>query len=166
VHRLGRCIRNPDPWPERRGSRHLAQRNRPRPRPHADLRKAIHGINTVYKSRPTIKDIPISCPTDRPQLPIANPRVFDFYRTRTVGSFLPRGYPRMSAVWANFLSVSRTRKHRRGVSNWDSEELDEAADEAGSSRHRPDTPDEWATPPSGQATRPKGPLVEIVKIGE
>ncbi len=101
VHRLGACISIPimagaagiaDIWRQRTGRGQDLT---------LDLRKAIHGINPMYKSMPTINGYPYQLPYGiNPSYQIANPMVFDFYRTRDGRFFLPTGPTRAcSAVW-------------------------------------------------------------------
>ena len=54
-----------------------------------DLRKAIHGINPMYKFMPTINGYPYQLPYF-----LGNPMGFDLYRTKDGRFFLPTGaYP-------------------------------------------------------------------------
>src|SRR6476646_5371328 len=168
VHRLGACISIPimagaagiaDIWRQRTGRGQDLT---------LDLRKAIHGINPIYKSMPTINGYPYQLPYGiDPSYQIANPMVFDFYRTRDGRFFLPTGaYPRMFSSMANFLKCAPNKESiAEAVSNWDSEELDEAAAEAGVVFAIVRTPDEWANHPQGRQLAQR-PLVEIVKIGD
>src|ERR1700752_791650 len=91
VHRLGACIGIPimagaagiaDILPQRSGvGQDLS----------LDLRKAIHGINPMYKFMPTINGHPYQLPFF-----IGNPMGFDLYQTRDGRFFLPTGaYPRL-----------------------------------------------------------------------
>ena len=147
VHRLGACISIPimagaagiaDIWRQRTGRGQDLT---------LDLRKAIHGINPSYQ--------------------IANPMIFDFYRTRDGRFFLPTGaYPRMFSSMANFLKCAPNKESlAEAVSKWDSEELDEAAAAAGVVFAIVRTPEEWANHPQGRQLAER-PLVEIVKIGD
>src|SRR6516165_7904850 len=124
-----------------------------------DLRKAIHGINPMYKAMPTINGYPYQLPYwIDPSYQIDNPMGFDFYRTRDGKFFLPTGaYPRLFSSMANFLGCAPNKKSlAEAVSKWDSEELDEAAAEAGVVFAIVRTPEEWANHPQGKqlADRP------------
>jgi crotonobetainyl-CoA:carnitine CoA-transferase CaiB-like acyl-CoA transferase len=67
---------------------------------------------------------------------------------------------------ANFLGCAPNKESlAEAVSNWDSEELDEAAAEAGVVFAIVRTPEEWANHPQGKQLADR-PLVEIVKIGD
>jgi len=168
VHRLGACISIPimaaaagiaDIWRQRTGRGQDLT---------LDLRKAIHGINPMYKSMPTINGYPYQLPYGiNPSYQIANPMVFDFYRTRDGRFFLPTGaYPRMFSSMANFLKCAPNKESlAEAVSKWDSEELDEAAAAAGVVFAIVRTPEEWANHPQGRQLA-ESPLVEIVKIGD
>src|SRR6201988_2035717 len=168
VHRLGACLSIPimagaagvaGIWRQRTGRGQDLT---------LDLRKAIHGINPMYKSMPTINGYPYQGPYGiSPSYQIVNPMVFDVYRTRDGRFFLPTGaYPRMFSNMANFLKCAPNKESiAEAVSKWDSEELDEAAAEAGVVFAIVRTPDEWANHPQGRQLA-ESPLVEIVKTGD
>ena len=163
VHRLGACIAIPimagaagiaDIWRQRTGRGQDLT---------LDLRKAIHGINPGYKFMPTVNGYPY-------QLPYwvgAPPMGFDLYRTKDGRLFLPTGaYPRMLEGMCTFLGCSPDKDSiAKAVSQWDSEELDKAAAEAGVVYAIVRTPEEWAVHPQGKYLADK-PLVEIIKIGD
>jgi len=92
---------------------------------------------------------------------------FDLYRTKDGRLFLPTGaYPRMLEGMCTFLGCSPdTDSIAKAVSQWDSEELDKAAAEAGVVYAIVRTPEEWAVHPQGKYLADK-PLVEIIKIGD
>ena len=101
MHRLGASISTPtiagaagiaDIWRQRTGRGQDLT---------LDLRRAIHGINPMYKSMPTINGYPYQAPYGlNPSYRIANPRIFDFCRTRDGRFFLPTGPTRAcSALW-------------------------------------------------------------------
>src|SRR6201987_4262824 len=129
VHRLGACISIPimagaagiaDIWRQRTGRGQDLT---------LDLRKAIHGINPMYKSMPTINGYPYQVPYGiSPSYQIANPMIFDFYRTRDGRFFLPTGaYPRMFSSMANFLKCAPNKESiAEAVSNWGRGGLGEA----------------------------------------
>ena len=172
VHRLGTCIAIPlmagaagiaDIWRQRTGRGQDLT---------LDLRKAIHGINPMYKSMPTINGYPYQLPYWVRSLPgggfgIVNPMGFDLYRTRDGRFFLPTGgYPRLFSSMASFLGCAPDKNSiAKAVSQWDSEELDKAAAEAGVVSAIIRTAEEWAAHPQGKYLADK-PLVEIIKIGD
>jgi crotonobetainyl-CoA:carnitine CoA-transferase CaiB-like acyl-CoA transferase len=162
VHRLGACIGIPmmagaagiaDIWRQRNGRGQDLS---------LDLRKAIHGINPMYKFMPTINGYPYQLPYF-----IGNPMGFDLYRTKDGRFFLPTGaYPRLLASMCTFLGCSPDKDSiATAVSNWDSAELDEAAAEKELVFALVRTAEEWAQHPQGKHLAEK-PVVEIVKIGD
>jgi crotonobetainyl-CoA:carnitine CoA-transferase CaiB-like acyl-CoA transferase len=162
VYRLGACIGIPimagaagiaDIWRQRSGSGQDLR---------LDLRKAIHGINPLYKFMPTINGHPYQLPYF-----LGNPMGFDLYQTKDGRWFLPTGaYPRLLDSMCTFLDCSPDKVSiAKAVSKWDAMELDaEAADkELVFAVVR--TADEWADHPQGKQLA-DSPLVEIVKIGD
>jgi crotonobetainyl-CoA:carnitine CoA-transferase CaiB-like acyl-CoA transferase len=162
VHRLGACISIPimagaagiaDIWRQRSGRGQDLT---------LDLRKAIHGINPMYKQIPTINGYPY-------QLPywIDNPMGFDLYRTKDGRLFLPTGaYPRLLNDMCSFLRCGPDHHQiAEAVSKWDSAELEEAAAAAELVFAFVRTVEEWAAHPQGKQLAER-PLVEIVKIGD
>jgi crotonobetainyl-CoA:carnitine CoA-transferase CaiB-like acyl-CoA transferase len=162
AHRLGACISIPimagaagiaDIWRQRTGRGQDLT---------LDLRKAIHGINPMYKQIPTINGYPY-------QLPywIDNPMGFDLYRTKDGRLFLPTGaYPRLLNDMCSFLRCGPDHDQIvEAVSKWDSAELEEAAAAAGLVFAFVRTVEEWAAHPQGKQLAER-PLVEIVKIGD
>ena len=127
-----------------------------------DLRKAIHGINPLYKFMPTVNGYPYQFPYG-----IGNPMGFDLYLTKDSRWFLPTGaYPRMLASMCTFLGCSPDKDSiAKAVSKWDGLELDEAAADKELVFAVVRTPEEWANHPQGKYLAEK-PLVEIVKIGD
>jgi crotonobetainyl-CoA:carnitine CoA-transferase CaiB-like acyl-CoA transferase len=162
VHRLGACIGIPimagaagiaNIWRQRSGRGQDLS---------LDLRKAIHGINPMYKFMPTINGYPYQMPYF-----IGNPMGFDFYRTKDGRFFLPTGaYPRLLNGMCTFLGSSPDKASiANAVSQWDGLKLDEAAAEAGVVFAVVRTDEEWAAHPQGKHLADK-PVVEIVKIGD
>jgi crotonobetainyl-CoA:carnitine CoA-transferase CaiB-like acyl-CoA transferase len=162
VHRLGACIGIPimaaaagiaDIWRQRSGRGQDLT---------LDLRKAIHGINPLYKFTPTVNGYPYQAP-----YMIGNPMAFDLYRTKDGRFFLPTGaYPRLLAGMCTFLRCSPDKDSiAKAVSQWDGMELDEAAADKGLVFALVRTPEEWAAHPQGMQLAEK-PLVEVVKIGD
>jgi crotonobetainyl-CoA:carnitine CoA-transferase CaiB-like acyl-CoA transferase len=167
-HRLGACIAIPimagaagiaDIWRQRTGRGQDLT---------LDLRKAIHGINPMYKFNPTVNGYPYQLPYwINPDYQLDNPMGFDLYRTKDGRFFLPTGaYPGLLNDMCSFLRCGPDHDQiAEAVSNWNSEELDEAAAEAGLVFAIVRTPEEWAAHPQGKQLADR-PLVEIVKIGD
>jgi crotonobetainyl-CoA:carnitine CoA-transferase CaiB-like acyl-CoA transferase len=162
THRLGACIGIPimagaagiaDIWRQRSGNGQDLS---------LDLRKAIHGINPMYKFRPTINGYPYQMPYF-----IGNPMGFDFYPTKDGRFFLPTGaYPGLLNSMCAFLGCSPDKDSiAKAVSRWDGLELDEAAAAKELVFALVRTAEEWAAHPQGKQLADK-PLVEIVKIGD
>ena len=147
VHRLGACIAIPimagaagiaDIWRQRSGRGQDLS---------LDLRKAIHGINPMYKFMPTINGYPYQLPYF-----IVNPMGFDLYQTKDGRFFLPTGaYPRLLSSMASFLGCAPDKNSiAKAVSQW----------EARNSTRRPPskelvfavirTAEEWAAHPQGK----------------
>ena len=126
------------------------------------MRKAIHGINPMYKFMPTINGYPYQLPYF-----LGNPMGFDLYRTKDGRFFLPTGaYPRLLNSMCTFLGCSPDKDSiANAVAKWDSAELDEAAAEKDLVFAVIRTAEEWAAHPQGKQLAEK-PLVEIVKIGD
>src|ERR1700744_3298338 len=147
VHRLGACIGIPimagaagiaDIWRQRTGRGQDLT---------LDLRKAIHGINPMYKFMPTINGYPYQLPYF-----IGNPMGFDLYRTKDGRFFLPTGaYPRLLAGMCTFLRCSPDKDSiAKPVSQWASPELHEAAAAAVLVLAVVRTPEEGAPLPQGK----------------
>jgi crotonobetainyl-CoA:carnitine CoA-transferase CaiB-like acyl-CoA transferase len=168
VHRLGACISIPimagaagvaSIWRQRSGRGQDLT---------LDLRKAIHGINPMYKFTPTINGYPYQLPYwINPNYQIDNPMGFDLYRTKDGRLFLPTGaYPGLLNNMCSFLRCGPDHDQiAEAVSKWNSEELDEAAADAGLVFAIVRTPEEWANHPQGKQLADR-PLVVIVKIGD
>src|SRR6201987_4784949 len=128
VHRLGACIGIPimagaagiaNIWRQRSGRGQDLS---------LDLRKAIHGINPLYKFMPTINGYPYQLPYF-----LGNPMGFDLYRTKDGRFFLPTGaYPRLLNSMCTFLGCSPDKDSiAKAVSKWEGLELDEEAADKG-----------------------------------
>jgi crotonobetainyl-CoA:carnitine CoA-transferase CaiB-like acyl-CoA transferase len=167
-HRLGACIAIPimagaagiaDIWRQRSGRGQDLT---------LDLRKAIHGINPMYKFNPTVNGYPYQLPYwINPDYQLDNPMGFDLYRTKDGRFFVPTGaYPGLLNNMCSFLRCGPNHDQiAEAVSKWNSEELDEAAAEAGLVFAIVRPPEEWAAHPQGKQLADR-PLVEIVKIGD
>src|ERR1700733_4144354 len=162
AHRLGACISIPimagaagiaNIWRQRIGRGQDLS---------IDLRKAIHGINPMYKFMPTVNGYPY-------QLPywVDNPMGFDLYLTRDSRWFLPTGaYPRLLQDMCTFLRCSPDKDSiANAVSKWNGMDLDEGAAEKGLVFAVCRSAEEWANHPQGEQLADR-PLVEIVKIGD
>src|SRR3954468_18847988 len=162
VHRLGACIGIPIMGGAAGIAGILRQRSGNGQELSLDLRKAIHGINPMYKFAPTINGYPHQMPYF-----IGNPMGFDFYRTNDGRFFLPTGaYPGLLNSMCAFLGCPPDKDSiAKAVSKWDGLELDEAAAAKELVFAVVRTPEEWAALPQGQQLAEK-PLVEIVKIGD
>ena len=168
VHRLGACIGIPimagaagiaNIWRQRTGRGQDLT---------LDLRKAIHGINPMYKFKPTINGYPYQLPYwINPNYQIDNPMGFDLYRTKDGRLFLPTGaYPSLLNNMCSFLRCGPNRDQiADAVSKWDATKLDEEAAEAGLVFAIVRTAEEWAAHPQGHQLAER-PLVEILKIGD
>jgi crotonobetainyl-CoA:carnitine CoA-transferase CaiB-like acyl-CoA transferase len=168
VHRLGACVSIPimagaagvaNIWRQRTGRGQDLT---------LDLRKAIHGINPMYKFMPTINGYPYQLPYwINPDYQIDNPMGFDLYRTKDGRLFLPTGaYPGLLNNMCSFLRCGPDHDQiAEAVSKWNADELDEAAAAAGLVFAIVRTPEEWANHPQGKQLADR-PLVEIVKIGD
>ena len=167
-HRLGACIGIPimagaagiaDIWRQRSGRGQDLT---------LDLRKAIHGVNPMYKFGPTINGYPYQLPYwFNTNFEFYDPMAFYQYPTRDGRIFVPAGpYPRLLENMCIFLRCGPAQDQiAEAVSKWDSAELDEAAAAAGVVGAIIRTPEEWAAHPQGKQLADK-PLVEIVKIGD
>src|SRR6516225_1489469 len=167
-HRLGACIAIPimagaagiaDIWRQRSGRGQDLT---------LDLRKAIHGINPMYKFGPTINGYPYQLPYwINPNYQLDNPMGFDLYRTRDGRLFLPTGaYPGLLNNMCSFLRCGPDHDQiAQAVAKWDAADLDAAAAEAGLVFAIVRTPEEWAIHPQGKQLADK-PLVEIIKIAD
>jgi crotonobetainyl-CoA:carnitine CoA-transferase CaiB-like acyl-CoA transferase len=167
-HRLGACIGIPimagaagiaDIWRQRSGRGQDLT---------LDLRKAIHGVNPMYKFGPTINGYPYQLPYwFNTNFEFYDPMAFYQYPTRDGRIFVPAGpYPRLLENMCIFLRCGPAQDQiAEAVSKWDSAELDEAAAAAGVVGAIIRTPEEWAAHPQGKQLAER-PLVEIVKIGD
>jgi len=127
-----------------------------------DLRKAIHGVNPLYKFGPTVNGYPYQMP-----YAVGNNMLFTLYLTKDGRWVLPTGaYPHMTAAWSTLLRCS----HEKGaianaILKWDAQDLDEVAAENNMIFAICRSSEEWARHPQGELLATK-PLVEIEKIGD
>ena len=127
-----------------------------------DLRKAIHGVNPVYKFHPTVNGYPYQMP-----YALGNNMIFDLYLTKDGRWVLPTGgYPHMLSDW---ISVLRCSPEKNSIANavlkWNGQDLDDVAAERNMIFAMCRSHDEWAQHPQGQLLASK-PLVEIEKIAD
>ena len=75
-----------------------------------DLRKAIHGVNPVYKFKPTVSGYAYQMPYG-----VGNPLIFDLYLTKDDRWVLPTGgYPHMMSEWCSLLRCPPDKaRHRK-----------------------------------------------------
>ena len=127
-----------------------------------DLRKAIHGVNPLYKFKPTINGYAYQMPYSQ-----GNHMLFDLYMTKDGRWVLPTGaYPHMTAEWCALLRCSHEKASiANGIAKWDALELDEAAAENNMIFAVCRSEEEWANHPQGKFLASK-PLVEIEKIAD
>src|SRR5215469_16811296 len=130
-----------------------------------DLRKAIHGVNPVYKFKPTINGFAYQAPFFSSVLSAGF--VFDLYLTNDGRWVLPTGgYPHMVSEWCNLLNCSPQKTSiANAILQRDGQELDDLA-----ARHNMifalcRSRQEWARHPQGELLASK-PLIEIEKIGD
>ncbi len=127
-----------------------------------DLRQAIHGITPHYSWHPTLNGL---------AHPIAT--VFDNYftlapyKTRDGRTVMASGvYPHQSASWLRFLDTPPDwEKILATLAQWDSGELEEAANAQGLPLTIARTPQEWLEHPHGALLASK-PVIEIEKIAD
>lgn len=127
-----------------------------------DLRKAIHGVNPVYKFKPTVSGYAYQMPYG-----VGNPLIFDLYLTKDGRWVLPTGgYPHMMSEWCTLL---RCPPDKEGIANailkWDGQDLDDLAAERNMIFALCRSREEWALHPQGELLASK-PLNEIEKIAD
>ena len=127
-----------------------------------DLRKAIHGVNPVYKFKPTINGYPYQMPYG-----MGNNMIFGLYLTKDGRWVLPTGgYPHMLAEWCSLLRCSPDKASiTNAILKWDGQDLDDVAAEHNMIFAMCRSREEWASHPQGELLASK-PLVEIEKIAD
>ncbi len=127
-----------------------------------DLRQAIHGITPHYAWHPTLNGLahPIATILD-------NYFTLAPYRTRDGRTVMASGvYPHQSASWLRFLDAPPDWEEiRAAFAQWDSGELEEAANAQGLPLTIARTPQEWLQHPHG-ALLASTPVIEIEKIAD
>ena len=129
-----------------------------------DLRKAIHGVNPLYKFTPTVNGYVYQWPW---LLEHGNPMVFDLYLTKDGRWVLPTGgYPHMAVEWSSLLRCGLDKKSlTNAILKWNAQDLDDAAAERDMVFAMCRSREEWAMHPQGQLLAAK-PLIEIEKIAD
>src|SRR5215470_19011363 len=127
-----------------------------------DLRKAIQGVNPLYKFTPTINGYPYQMP-----YAFGNNLLFGLYMTKDGRWVLPTGvYPNMTRDWISLLNCTQeTNSIANAVLKWNAADLDEAAAARNMIFAVCRSHEEWADHPQGQLLASR-PLVEIEKIGD
>lgn len=127
-----------------------------------DLRKAIHGVNPVYRFKPTINGYAYQMPYSQ-----GNHMLFDLYLTKDGRWVLPTGmYPHMTSDWSALLRCSHEKSSiTNAILKWDALELDEVAAEKNMVFAVCRSEDEWARHPQGELLASK-PLIEIERIAD
>ena len=127
-----------------------------------DLRKAIYGVNPVYKFKPTIN----GCGYQMPYA-VGNHEIFDLYLTRDGRWALPTGgYPHMLAEWCSLLRCSPQKESiANAILKWDGQDLDDVAAEHNMIFALCRSHEEWARHPQGEVLASR-PLIEIEKIAD
>ena len=130
-----------------------------------DLRKAIHGVNPVYKFTPTINGFPYQSPLFPPT--VASGLVFDLYLTKDGRWVLPTGgYPHMINDWCSLLRCPPDKASiTNAILKWDAKDLDDVAAERNMVFALCRSKEEWALNPQGELLASK-PLIEIEKIAD
>ena len=130
-----------------------------------DLRKAIHGVNPVYKFKPTINGFPYQSPAFSPI--VSSGFVFDLFLTRDGRWVLPTGgYPHMINEWCSLLRCTPDKASiATAILKWDGKDLDDLAAERNMVFALCRSKEEWALHPQGELLASK-PLVEIEKIAD
>ena len=130
-----------------------------------DLRKAIHGVNPVYKFKPTINGFPYQSPAFSPI--VSSGFVFDLFLTRDGRWVLPTGgYPHMINEWCSLLRCTPDKASiATAILKWDGKDLDDLAAERNMVFALCRSKEEWALHPQGELLASK-PLIEIEKIAD
>src|SRR5262245_34482252 len=127
-----------------------------------DLRKAIHGVNPVYKFKPTVSGYAYQMPYG-----VGNPLIFDLYLTKDGRWVLPTGgYPHMMSEWCSLLRCAPDKSSiANAILKRDGEDLDDLAAEHNMIFALYRSREEWALHPQGELLASK-PLIEIEKIAD
>jgi len=112
-----------------------------------DVRKAIHGVNPVYKFKPTVNGYPYQMP-----YALGNHMIFDLYLTKDGRWVLPTGgYPHMLSDWVALLRCSPEKDSiANAVLKWNGQDLDDVAAERNMIFAMCRSQEEWAQHPQGQ----------------
>jgi crotonobetainyl-CoA:carnitine CoA-transferase CaiB-like acyl-CoA transferase len=129
---------------------------------HLDLRDAIHGIVPHYAWHPTLNGMRHAIATALDNFFLLAP-----YKTRDGRTVMASGvYPRMAANWLRFLDTPPAwDRIVAAIAQWDSAELEQAANARGLACTIARTPEEWLAHPQG-ALLARTPVIEIEQIGD
>src|SRR6516162_4455191 len=129
-----------------------------------DLRRAIHGVNPMYKFTPTVNGYLYQWPW---LLEHGNPMVFDLYLTKDGRWVLPTGgYPNMVVQWSSLLRCGLDKDSlANAILKWNAQDLDDVTAEKNMVFALCRSREEWAMHPQGQFLAAK-PLIEIEKIAD
>lgn len=127
-----------------------------------DLRQAIHGITPHYAWHPTLNGLPHPIATI-----LDNYFTLAPYRTRDGRTVMASGvYPHQCASWLRFLGTPPDWEQICAtIAQWDSGELEEAANAQGLPLTIARTPQEWLDHPHGALLASK-PAIVIEKIAD
>jgi crotonobetainyl-CoA:carnitine CoA-transferase CaiB-like acyl-CoA transferase len=127
-----------------------------------DLRRAIHGISPGAFWRPTLNGEPPPAP-----LVADNPFLLDSYRTKDGRTVMVSAvYPHQVVKWCRFLDVPPDRgRVAQAVAEWEADDLEEVANDAGLPVCIIRTAREWAAHPQGRWLAAQ-PVITIERIGD
>lgn len=127
-----------------------------------DLRRAVAHINPTYNFAPTVGGYAML-----PAAATANPFGFSIYPTKDDRWYLPTAvYPKALLQWLGLLKSGFDAKSvGQAISQWNAQDLEDAAGAQGMIGAMCRTPEEWYAHPQGQYLA-QTPIIEIVKIGD
>jgi hypothetical protein len=162
VHRLGACIGIPLMAAAIAAVRFHRERHGPTQDLALDLRKAVHTINPGAFWQPTLNGEPAPHP-----LVVDNPFLIVPYRTSDGRFVMASGvYPHMVAAWCRFLDVPPDpARVAAAISQWDSFDIEEAANALGLPISVIRTPAEWLSHEQG-ALLSTQPVIGLERIGD
>ncbi len=129
---------------------------------HLDLRQAIHGITPHFAWHPTLNGLPHGH-----SLVCDNFFLLAPYRTRDGRIVMASGvYPHMAAAWLRFLDCPPAwERLMAAFAEWDSAELEDAANEEGLPLTIARSQAEWRAHPHGELLA-AAPVIEVERIGD
>lgn len=162
VHRLGACISLPMMGSALAAAAIWRMRTGRGQDLSLDLRKAIHGINPLYRFKPTINGYAYQMP-----FALGNPLNFGLFLTKDGRWVLPTGmYPNQLQGWTEFLRTSPDpASMANAIAKWDAADLDEAAASKNMIFALCRSSAEWLAHPQGQLLQDV-PVIEIIKIDD